>query len=103
MELLEKLKRMALSNETHIKITLGSIISLFVFIVGVTWVAAVKFSDYENRINKNTELVIYHQSEIDGNTTTNHLQEVKQAEIMIQLANIKDRQIEMIQILKEMD
>lgn len=99
---------MALSNETHIKITIGAFISLFVFIIGSTWVVSEKFANIDNTMGKNTELIIYNQEELDEavadvkiNRIAIQLQEVKQAEINTKLANIENRQIEMIQILKE--
>ena len=105
-----QLKAMALSQETHIKVQLYTLGVVILFIIGATSTAVYKLSGIENDIQKNTELIIYAQSDIDDNQDDikDNSQEVDRvqidvAKIFTELSSIKTMQLRMLDILEEKD
>ena len=106
---MEKFKTMALSNETHVRITLGLLVTFIVFLISATWGLAIYVGKIESAIKDNAELIIYVKEDVievtesaEENKDSIQEQEIKLAEINAKLANIENRQIEMIQILREL-
>ena len=100
---------MALNEKTHAKLTLGTFISLIIFIIAGTWAVAVYMGNLKLNVTTNRQSIIilhedyeYIRASVKENGKSIQFQEVKQAEINTKLANIENRQIEMIKILKEL-
>jgi len=103
-----KIKQMMISDKMHVNLTIGIFITLLGSIIYGTYRFTTEFNYIKNDIHGNKELVIYTKDDLDQavadikvNRIAIQLQEVKQAEINTKLANIETRQIEQLQIIKE--
>ena len=108
MTRLEKFKQMVLSQDSHMKLTVGLAITILIFIVGGTWTAAVYFGSMKQDIktNEQTIVVLYEDiedvaSDIDVLENDNMTLKISVAEINTKLTYINKSQIEIIQLLTE--
>lgn len=108
MDKLEKIKSMMLSEEMHIKLTLGLLITMGLTLIGGAFGAAAIYTNMQRDIIENKEATIENKIDIDfnraliaDNKEEIQRQEVIQAQINTKLANIENRQLEIIGYLKE--
>lgn len=104
MTRLEKFKRMVISQDAHIKITLGAIIGLVFVVIG----AMIYLTDIKQDVsnNKQTIVVLYEdiaddRQDIETLQNDNVVLKISVAEINTKLTYINKSQIEIIQLLKE--
>lgn len=107
MKQLEKIKSMMLSEEMHIKLTLGLLITLGVTLIGGSFAAAAIYTNMQRDIVDNHKATVNIQTDVDinraliaDNKEEIQRQEVIQAQINTKLANIENRQIEMLSIMQ---
>jgi hypothetical protein len=101
MKRLEKLKQMVLSQDSHMKLTVGLAITILIFIIGGTWTAAIYFGSMKKDIKANEEDIKENQSDIETQANDNVVLKISVAEINTKLTYINKSQIEIIQLLTD--